>query len=92
MPAGENGIDVVRLDSLIAARHCTAGGAPGEADFKACLAELEADAPALKQAGFFIDASGTWTPTYAYYTFQNETLTASSCDFEVLVSVTRIKP
>jgi hypothetical protein len=67
VPAGENGINVVPLDTLVAARHCTAAGQPVEADFANCLTTLQAEAPALQRAGFAIDAAGAWTPTYAFY-------------------------
>jgi len=88
VPAGENGIDVVPLDALVAARHCTARAAPGEADFAACLAALEADAPALRAAGFAINATGEWTPSFAYYSFQNQS--APPFDIEVWASLARV--
>lgn len=85
VPAGENWINVVPLAALVAARHCVAAGQPVEADFETCLAALHADAPALRRAGFAVDAAGVWTPTYAYFSFQNQTL--PPFDFEVWVSV-----
>ena len=88
VPAGENGIDIVPLDALVAARHCTARAAPGEADFAACFKALEADAPALRAAGFEILTTGEWTPTFAYFTFQNQT--APPWDFEVWASLVRV--
>jgi hypothetical protein len=84
-PAGEDGIDIIALDALVAARHCVASGPPVEADFTACLAALEADAPELKKAGFAIDAVGAWSPTYAFFEYQNQT--AGPFDIEVWVSV-----
>jgi hypothetical protein len=87
VPAGENGINVVPLDTLVAARHCTAAGQPVEADFANCLTTLQAEAPALQRAGFAIDAAGAWTPTYAFYSLQNQT--APPFDIEVWVSVLR---
>ena len=87
-PAGENGIDIVALDALVAARHCTARGPPVEADFLECLTALEADTPALRKAGFAVDAAGEWSPAFAYYSFQNQS--APPFDFEVWESVTRV--
>lgn len=88
VPAGENGINILPLDALVAARHCTARAAPVEADFKACAAALEDEAPALKAAGFVIDGGGEWTPAYAYYSLQNQT--APPFDIEAWVSVKRV--
>ena len=87
VPAGENGINVVPLDALVAARHCAAAGQPVEADFAACLAALHADAPALQRAGFTVDEAGAWTPTFAFFSLQNQT--APPFDIEVWVSVLR---
>lgn len=88
VPAGENGIDVVQLDALVAARHCTTRAAPVEIDFAACLAALEADAPALRAAGFAINSTGEWTPTYAYFDFENQT--APPWDIEVWATLSRV--
>ena len=89
-PPGESGIDVVpRAAALVASQHCVAQAPPGpvEADFRACEAVLVAEAAALKAAGFLIDGTGLYSPTYAFYTGQNETDPAL-LDFEVWLSVT----
>ena len=87
VPPGENGIDVVPLAALVAARHCTAPAAPTEDDFAACLAQLERDAPALRAAGFAVDRDGEFTPTFAWFTLQNQS--APPFDIEAWVSVVR---
>lgn len=88
VPAGENGINVVPLDALVAARHCASPVAPTEADFAACLAALERDMPALRAAGFAVNKTGEWTPTFAYFSLQNQTV--PPFDIEVWVSVARV--
>jgi hypothetical protein len=88
-PAGENGITILPLASaLVAARHCAAPAQPTEGDFLACLALLHGEAGALRGAGFAIDAAGPWTPTYAFFTLQNQT--APPFDLEVWASVKRV--
>jgi hypothetical protein len=89
-PAGENDIAVVpRATALVASKHCVAAAPPGpdEADFRACLSLLEGDdAGKLAAAGFDVDSRGAYTPTFAYFTGQNET-DPKLLDFEVWVSV-----
>ncbi len=88
-PAGENGINILPLDdALVAARHCAAPAQPTEEDFLACLAQLQGEAGALRGAGFAVDAAGPWTPTYAFFTLQNQT--APPFDLEVWASVKRV--
>ena len=90
-PAGEDGLQVLPLaqDTLVAALHCAAGGAPGptQAEFEACAARLQAQAGALRAAGWELQAAGEWSPTYAYFTGQNQS--APPYDFEVWASVQR---
>jgi len=82
-PRGENGIEVLPLGALVAARHCDARAQPQEADFDACWGELAAAASrgTLRAAGWALDEGGAWNGTRAFFTFQNQT--EPPFDFEV---------
>lgn len=92
VPPGENDLQVLPFlaPSLVVAQHCSAAGPPGplQPDFDACLSLLETHKKSLLKAGFDIDMSGAFSPTYAYFTGQNAT--EPPYDFEVWLSVKRV--